>query len=510
MARGKVRAKVVLTVASVAFSLVAYNAFAIGDHYGKDHLTLTIEKIQPLKDGKIEIHYRTLVETAWWCPGANGKKTDAGTELTFVRASYKHKPKVTYPTKPGEKGAAIIVVPNDGKPIFRVAGEKRIKVYPGRATSDTIARLRFAPMWTPVPKFPRASDAEAALPVPSATYAMIWQPQWQEEIGISAEQKETLLAINAKAVAEARDHSAEFKKLSPEQRQAEVKSWAGKPSPWGQQLDNKIRTQIEAVLTPQQLQTLKDFSFPRCAVGLLYDAKTRREIGFGLQQEDQLRRIAEERLARFQAVSIEQAEKQWGMLTPEQQASLPEVVKRQGPTSAILSIAWELGFDLDSFVPGYPMLAAAPVRERLGLSAKQEEQLNAVTAESAARREKARQERLSGKTPSSDALSKWEAAAKMQVEAILTPQQLTTFNEIDFRRKVALALAYPEKREKVRVTEQQSNAFQRLSKGSHERRYRIDCEMLARALESLTPRQQEQLREKIDRRFYGKKVTGVE
>ena len=37
MARGKVRAKVVLTVASVAFSLVAYNAFAIGDHYGKSN-----------------------------------------------------------------------------------------------------------------------------------------------------------------------------------------------------------------------------------------------------------------------------------------------------------------------------------------------------------------------------------------------------------------------------------------------------------------------------------------
>ena len=105
---------------------------------------------------------------------------------------------------------------------------------------------------------------------------MIWQPQWQEEIGISAEQKETLLAVNAKAVAEARDHSAEFKKLSPEQQQAEVKSWAGKPAPWRQHLDNKIRTQIEAVLTPQQLLALTDFSFPRCAVGLLYDATTMR------------------------------------------------------------------------------------------------------------------------------------------------------------------------------------------------------------------------------------------
>ena len=62
---------------------------------------------------------------------------------------------------------------------------------------------------------------------------------------------------------------------------------------------------------------------------------------------------------------MERAEKQWSMLTPEQQAALPEVVKRQGPTSAVLSIAWELGFQLDAFVPGYPMLAEEPVRERL-------------------------------------------------------------------------------------------------------------------------------------------------
>ena len=40
---------------------------------------------------------------------------------------------------------------------------------------------------------------------------MIWQPQWQEEIGLSAEQKKKLLAINAKAVAEAKDHAEQFR-----------------------------------------------------------------------------------------------------------------------------------------------------------------------------------------------------------------------------------------------------------------------------------------------------------
>ena len=150
------------------------------------------------------------------------------------------------------------------------------------AERDAMAMFRFAPMWMPVPKFPPslhfppasnaetppASNAETALPVPSAAYAMIWQPQWQEEIGLSVEQQKTLLAINAKAVAEAKDHSEQFKKLSPEEQKAQVKAWAGKSAPWRQQLDNEVCSQIEAMLTPRQLQTLKDFSFPLYAIGL--------------------------------------------------------------------------------------------------------------------------------------------------------------------------------------------------------------------------------------------------
>lgn len=409
---------------------------------------------------------------------------------------------VTFPAHGGQPAGSP--PPNsqpDGQPPGRPADN---------AARDAMAMFRFAPLWMPVPKFPPAphfppaSNVEkTALPVPAPAYAEIWQPQWQAEIGLSVEQKKKLLAINTKAVAEAKDHSEQFKKLSPEEQKAQVKAWAGKSSPWRQQLANKVCNQIEAVLTPRQLQTLKDYSFPAYAIGLLYDAKTRQEIGFNPEQEDGFRRLAKERLAQFQQVYMERAEKLWGMLTPGQQAALPEVVKRQGPTSAVLSIAWDLGFDLDNFLAHYPMLAEAPVRTRLGLTAEQEKHLHVVMADSAARKEKVRQERLSGKKQRSMPHSNAEADEKKRVEAILTPQQLTTLNEINFRRQVALALGYSKKRKTVGVTAQQAADFQRLDKESHERLYRIDREMLGQALETLTPRQREQLREEIDRRAHG-------
>jgi len=379
------------------------------------------------------------------------------------------------------------------------------------AARDAMAWLRFAPMWMPVPKFfppllhfPPTFSAEPALPVPSPAYSEIWQPQWQKELGLSAEQKKKLLAIHAKAMAEAKDRAEQFQKLSPEEQKAQMKKWAGKYPPRRGQRDNEVSRQIEAVLTPQQLQTLKDYSFPGLAIGLLYDAKIRQHIGFSAEQEDRLRRVAKERLARFQEVYMERARDLWDMLTPHQQAALPEVVRRQGPTSAVLSIAWDLGFQFDTLVPAYPMLSEAPVRKLLGLSAEQEKQLQVVVAHIAAKREKARQEQLSGKTRPTDAATDWEADAKKQVEAILTPQQLTTLNEVNFRRQVALALGHPEKRKTVGVAAQQAADFQRLDMVSHERLYRIDREMLKQALEILTSRQRQQLREEIDRRVHGK------
>ena len=95
----------------------------------------------------------------------------------------------------------------------------------------------------------------------------------------SPRSRKSLQAIHDKAVAETRRHAEEFQKLTPEQRAKEVESWKGKPAPWRQQFEDDIRRQIEGLLTPEQLQTIKDDLYPIYAVYALYDAKTREQIG---------------------------------------------------------------------------------------------------------------------------------------------------------------------------------------------------------------------------------------
>jgi len=393
--------------------------------------------------------------------------------------------------------------PTDSSPESNLPASSQMSQQATSPMQAVPTATRFAPFWIPIARFMPPSPGENALPPPSAAFALIWQPQWQEELALSAEQKKTLQEIHAKAVAKIKERSEQFKSLPPEGQKAQLAAQVGKPAPWRQQLDNNLRSEIKAILTPKQLQVIKEFSFPSQAVGLLYQAKIRQSIEFTREQEDAFRRIAGERLARLQATQIEQAEKLWGLLTPEQQAALPELVRKQAPASAILSIAMELGFDLDRCLPGHPMLSESPVRERLKLSDVQKEHLEALATDCAAKKEDARRERLARQVQPAPSGSHWEAEAKAKVEAILTPPQLMTLNAIDFRRQVALTLGRPDKRQAIGIAAQQAADFQQLAEELHDRQYRIDREMLARALEILTPRQQEQLQEETDRRAGG-------
>jgi Spy/CpxP family protein refolding chaperone len=89
------------------------------------------------------------------------------------------------------------------------------------------------------------------------------------------------------------------------------------------------------------------------------------------------------------------------------------------------------------------------------------------------------------------------------VEAILTPQQLATLNEINFRRQVVLAVGYPEKQKSIGMTDPQKAEIERIYKETHERLSPVDREMLGKVLEILTPAQREQLGAEIDRRMGG-------
>ena len=351
--------------------------------------------------------------------------------------------------------------------------------------------FKFAPLWNAISKFPPRSHGESAVPVPSASYSMIWQPEWQDEIGITAEQTEALMAIYAQALAESKQQTEQFKRLPSEERDEHIKSWGGKPSPWRQQFENEFRKQIESVLTPRQLQTLKEFSFPRYAVGLIYDADVRRQIGLSTGQTERFREVAKERTALIQEEYLGHADKVWELLSSEQQALLPELVRNLGTCAEIFPLLLHLGFYYELVSHNYPLLAEAPVRKRLELGAEQELALLDLMAETADSSQK--------KTSDEGQVDRDEERERLN--AILTPEQLALLEKIDFRRKVVVALRCPEKRVSISFSDQQTTELQRLDKESHEALYRIDREMLEKALEVPTQPQREQLREEMQRRI---------
>ena len=113
--------------------LIAYlpSGYALGDStYGAS--ALTIEKIKEQDNGDIQIVFTSMAETMYHCPGANGKVTKKGVELTFVRAGYKKSPKVDYPAVPSGKDSLskIITIPAKGLPVFLNDGKRLVKIHP--------------------------------------------------------------------------------------------------------------------------------------------------------------------------------------------------------------------------------------------------------------------------------------------------------------------------------------------------------------------------------------------
>jgi uncharacterized protein (TIGR03067 family) len=91
---------------------------------------VTIGKTELKSERQLEIKFETLVETMWYCPGANGERGEQGLELTFPRVPYKNKADVDYPASyEKESRARTITVDPKNKPVFIRFGEKREKIW---------------------------------------------------------------------------------------------------------------------------------------------------------------------------------------------------------------------------------------------------------------------------------------------------------------------------------------------------------------------------------------------
>ena len=81
---------------------------------------LTIEKVETLKDGSVRIRFKTLVESAYYCPGVRTKATKDGLQVTFVRVSIKSKLKrVNHRAEPIENSLSkTVTIPAQSKNVL--------------------------------------------------------------------------------------------------------------------------------------------------------------------------------------------------------------------------------------------------------------------------------------------------------------------------------------------------------------------------------------------------------
>jgi hypothetical protein len=245
----------------------------------------------------------------------------------------------------------------------------------------------------------------------------------------------------------------------------------------------------------------KELAFASEAVGWLSDPQIRRQIGFSREQQETFSRLRRERFRRIQQEILDSTDKWWATLPPEQQAKLHEPGMHARPLSG-LAYAFEVGFDESESVPGYPFLAEAAVRDRLGLSAEQEKQLRAIAKAYQEEQEPSTDEKKPAAPVTPGEFYRLQEArpTKEKVEAVLTPRQLTMLKEISFRKDRLWAIDVPHVSQAVGVTEKQKAQLRRLRDEKDDHLRRIDGKAVVQVMKILTPPQREKLRAEIDRR----------
>jgi hypothetical protein len=92
---------------------------------------ITVKDVERMKDTSVQIVYRTITESMWYCPGAEIKKIAESLELTFIRVKYNKKQKVEHLRKilrEGTKGWNVVTIPSNGEAFFIRNGKDLVKL----------------------------------------------------------------------------------------------------------------------------------------------------------------------------------------------------------------------------------------------------------------------------------------------------------------------------------------------------------------------------------------------
>jgi hypothetical protein len=354
------------------------------------------------------------------------------------------------------------------------------------------------------------------------------------KIGLMPEQCKQLRAVAEKAYdqwtqASNEDHEKlqqlikKIEALPKEDREGKYKALSAadkrRRAERDQQHKKNTRKAVEALLTPQQLQKVKDLAYPELVFANLHDAKTLDEIGLSDQQKDKVRDLCLETSRKHQQAAFDRAATWPGILTPEQRDKLRNEAQRRidkrvaereagrrfycGSTNLLAAL--QIG-DEDCF-PAYPEIACRLVRKRLQVTDGQELRLREVVAKTWARESElmkalakqgsadgadfnARQEKM---------LAELFKENRRQIDDILAPQQLSALKEFVLVREMAVLLFDSDRLAAIGATDQQRAKLRQMFDEADKEGSLVFEQASRQALKLLTPRQHELFREKFDR-----------
>ena len=118
--------------ARFSVSILVFLMFSACNGEAMDNYTqsgITIDRIEKVPPGSVKIYFRAMLETLYYCPGANVADGNDGVEVEFVRCSIKDQCATTHPVqKDGD--VEFILIKNDSKPVYHKWESDRALVFP--------------------------------------------------------------------------------------------------------------------------------------------------------------------------------------------------------------------------------------------------------------------------------------------------------------------------------------------------------------------------------------------
>ena len=396
------------------------------------------------------------------------------------------------------------------------------------------------------------SEEHESVPIALPGYWLLTQPSVVKELNITAEQKEKLRAISAKY------HSVDVPKFFEESRKYQPTDESSKIlAQRVQELRKNIQKQVEAILTPQQLQSLKELTLHNNAFNYLGSPNIFEILSLTTEQKDNLRLIRNEANDRLAKRSEETTDALLAVLDPQQRAQLREAAL--GPVDTGfrklrgVEVEGKILLVPEASLSPYPDVGEAAVQEKLGLGAEQREQVKKLLgdypnladklAHEADKLMPQKKDLQQGSTvtmqwrartsaeattakPSEEELKKQQAEFKEKLkkereqrqaeyekhplakisielrkpfEELLTPEQLAVYKDMAVRKILSVALGDRLVLDQIDVSAQQMTAIARIKAEYVEDSRKFGRKMGGKMLKILTPSQKEKLQEEVDR-----------